>query len=182
MRIRYLSRAEVPYVWQINRSEIVINIYYLRDGKLVLEPKHYDLHGWPHNEPERYTPFLLKCFDRGGFFWGAFEGDLLIGVAVLENRFIGSGHDTLQMKFLHVSNHFRKRGLGKKLFQLAVEKAVELEARKMYISATPAENTVNFYTYMGCVLATEIDQELFNLEPEDIHLEFVLDHKQEALV
>jgi len=27
---------------------------------------------------------------------------------------------------------------------------------------------------LGCVLATEINQELFELEPEDIHLEYIL--------
>jgi hypothetical protein len=27
---------------------------------------------------------------------------------------------------------------------------------------------------LGCVLATEIDPELFALEPEDIHLEYVI--------
>lgn len=174
MKIRYLSRAEVPYIWQIDRSEVIDNIYRLRDGKLILEPEYYDMHGWPHDEPEQYTPLLLSCFDRGGFFWGAFEGELLVGVGVLENRFIGNANDTLQMKFLHVSNSFRKQGLGKKLFLIAVEKALELEAKKMYVSATPSKNTVDFYMRLGCVLATEIDQVLFALEPEDIHLEYVL--------
>jgi predicted N-acetyltransferase YhbS len=174
MKTRLLSRAEVPYVWQIDRSEVINNIYYLRDGKLVLESKHYDMHGWPHNEPEQSTPILLDCFDRGGFFWGAFTGELLIGAIVLENRFIGSANDMLQMKFLHVSNNFRKQGLGKKLFLIAVEKALELGAKKMYISATPSENTVNFYLHLGCVLATEIDRGLFELEQEDIHLEYLL--------
>jgi hypothetical protein len=42
----------------------------------------------------------------------------------------------------------------------------------MYISATPSENTVNFYQYLGCVLTEEVDAELFELEPEDIHLEY----------
>jgi hypothetical protein len=27
---------------------------------------------------------------------------------------------------------------------------------------------------LGCVLATEIDSELFALEPEDIHLEYLI--------
>ncbi len=50
----------------------------------------------------------------------------------------------------------------------------------MYISVTPSENTVSFYIYLGCVLATEIDQELFALEPEDIHIKYVLDCKEDA--
>jgi len=174
MKIRPLTRSEVPYIWQIDRSEVIDYVYYLRDGKLVLEPEHYDMHGWPQGEPEHITPLLLDCFDHGGYFWGAFARDLLVGTSVLENRFIGVEKDTLQLKFLHISNPFRKQGLGKKLFLLAAEKARELGAKKMYISATSSENTVNFYLGSGCVLATEIDRELYALEPDDIHLEYVL--------
>ena len=174
MKIRELTRSEVPYIWQIDRREVIENIYYLKDGKLVLKPEHYDMRGWPNGEPEHYTPNLLDCFDYGGYFWGAFSGELLVGVVVLENRFIGSAKDTLQMKFLHVSNNYRKHGLGKELFLLAAEKAIELEAKKMYISATASENTVNFYLNLGCVLASELDEELYALEPDDIHLEFDL--------
>ena len=173
-QIRNLTRAEVPYIWQIDRSETIEKVYSLKHRKLVLESEHHDMHGWPPGEPEHYTPFLLDCFDHGGHFWGAFSGELLIGAVVLENRFIGVSQETLQMKFLHVGNSFRKKGLGKELFLLAADKAIELKAKKMYISATPAENTINFYLHLGCMLATEIDKELFELEPDDIHLEFDL--------
>jgi predicted N-acetyltransferase YhbS len=174
MKIRELTRSEVPYIWQINRREVIENVYYLENGELVLKHEHYDMHGWPAGEPEHYTSILADCFDHGGHFWGAFSGELLIGAVVLENRFIGSAKDTLQMIFLHVSNNYRKQGLGKKLFLLAAEKALELEAKKLYISAISSENTINFYLNLGCVLATEIDAELYALEPEDIHLEFAL--------
>ena len=46
---------------------------------------------------------------------------------------------------------------------------------KLYIAATPSENTVNFFMRLGCDLAAEINQELFAFEPEDIHLEFNLE-------
>lgn len=175
MKIRPLTRSEIPYVWQIDRSEIIDRVYHLREGQLVLEPEYYNMHGWPAGEPEHYTPFLMECFDHGGHFWGAFAGELLIGTVVLENRFVGKAKDTLQMKFLHISKNFRKQGLGKKLFTLAAQQAVELEARKIYISASPSENTVNFYLRMGCVLVSEVDEGLFALEPDDIHLEFDLE-------
>ena len=175
MIIRTMQRDEIPLVWQIDRREIIENIYHLRDGKLVLEPEYFDAQGWPPGEAELYTPILLDCFDRGGIFWGAFEEDgKIIGVSVLESKFIGANHDTLQLKFLHVSHGVRKQGLGKKLFNLAVEKAKSSGARKLYISATPSENTVNYYMRLGCALATEIDVELFALEPEDIHLEYAI--------
>jgi len=180
MKIRELTRDEIPNIWQIDRSEVIDNIYYLRGGELILEPELYEISGWYPDEPDHYTPRFLGCFDRGGHFWGAFKGEMMVGVAVLESKFIGEKKDTLQMVFLHVSRDVRKQGLGKKLFLLAAEKAEELGAKKMYVSATPAENTINFYMNLGCVLATEIDQELFELEPEDIHLEYVLDRSKET--
>lgn len=175
MNIRLLQRDEIPLIWQIDRREIIENVYHLRDGKLVLEPEYYDMQGWPPGEAENYTPILLDCYDRGGFFWGVFENDKLIGISVLESKFIGSRHDTLQLKFLHVDRDCRGQGLGTKLFEVAVQQARELGAKKLYISATPSEHTVNYYMRLGCVLASEIDPELFALEPEDIHLEFVIE-------
>lgn len=175
IEIRNLAEKELPNIWTIDRREVIDNIYYFRDGKLVLEPEHYDMQGWPLGEPEHYAPWLKDCFQRGGFFWSAFEGDTLVGVAVLESKFIGSKKDTLQLKFLHVSHNIRKQGLGCKLFEIAAEQAKSMDATKMYISATPSENTVHFYLHMGCRLAEEINPELFALEPEDIHLEYVLE-------
>ena len=174
MKIRKLTRSDIPNIWTIDRAEVIDNIYYFRNGKLVLEAEHWDIPGWPPNVAERWDPIFHDCFNRGGHFWGAFEDCALLGVTILESKFIGSKKDTLQLKYLHVSQNARKQGLGKKLFLLAAEKARELDAKKMYISATPSENTINFYIHLGCVLAREIDQELFELEPEDIHLEYVL--------
>jgi predicted N-acetyltransferase YhbS len=174
MNIRLLQRTEISLIWQIDRREIVQNIYVLKDGKLVLKPDYFDIQGWPPGEAELYTPFLLDCFDRSGTFWGAFENDVLVGVAILESKFIGTQHDSLQLKFLHVSRDVRKQGLGSRLFHMAAEKAKTLGAKKLYISATPSENTINYYLRLGCILATEIDPELYALEPEDIHLEFVI--------
>jgi predicted N-acetyltransferase YhbS len=99
---------------------------------------------------------------------------VLSGVAILESKFIGKQQDMLQLKFLHVSRAYRKQGLGSRLFKIALEKARTLGAKKLYISATPSENTINYYLRLGCALATEIDPELFALEPEDIHLEYVI--------
>ena len=174
MNIRLLQRDEVPLIWQIDRREVVENIYYLRDGEIILKPDYFDIQGWPPGEAELYTPMLLDCYDRSGMFWGAFENNLLIGAAILESKFIGARQDTLQLKFLHVSRDYRKQGLGRTLFDSAVKRAKALGAKKLYISATPSENTVNSYLRLGCALATEIDPELFTLEPEDIHLEYVI--------
>jgi len=174
MNIRLLQRDEIPLIWQIDRREVIENVYYLRDGALVLVPEHYDIQGWPPCEAEHYTPILLDCYERDGTFWGVLENDALIGAAILESKFIGSRQDTLQLKFLHVSRDYRKMGIASRLFKLAAEKAWALGARKLYISATPSEHTINYYLRLGCILADEIDAELFALEPEDIHLEYLI--------
>jgi predicted N-acetyltransferase YhbS len=174
LNIRLLQRDQIPLIWQIDRREIVQNVYYLENGGLVLKPDYVDILGWPPGEAELYTPILFDCYDRGGTFWGAFEHETLIGVAILESKFISSRQNTLQLKFLHVSRDYRKQGIASTLFRLAIEKAKTFGAKKLYISATPSENTVNYYLRLGCVLATEIDPKLFALEPEDIHLEYVI--------
>lgn len=174
MNIRFLQRDEIPLIWQIDRREIIENTYSLQNNKLVLKPDYFNMQGWPPGEAEHNTPLLLDCYDRGGMFWGVFENEQLVGVAILESDFIGSKRDTLQLKFLHVSRDYRRCGLGSTLFKMAVEEAKARGAKKLYISATPSENTINYYSRLGCVPATEIDDELFALEPEDIHLEYMI--------
>ncbi len=168
---RQLLREEIGKVWAIDRGEVIDNLYYFENGTLVLKPEHYDINGWPPGEPEKYTPLLAECFDKGGWFYGVFDADLLIGAAILEAKLIGQHKDRLQLKFLHVSRAYREQGLGRQLFELAKGEARQRGAKRLYISATPSENTINFYRRLGCVVTRELDPELYALEPEDIHLE-----------
>ena len=174
MVIRELKREEVPEIWTINRAEVIENVYHHERGALVLKPEHYDMQGWPPGEAEAYGPILLDCFDRGGTFYGAFEDGTLVGVAVLESRFIGRREDQLQLKFLHVSRGCRKKGLGRMLFEKSVAKARALGALLLYVSSVPSENAVDFYLHMGCRVTEEVDPALFELEPGDIHLEYLI--------
>ena len=128
------------------------------------------MQGWPPGEADLYAPSLLACYDRGGWFMGLFDEENLIGIVVLDSEFLGANSDLLQLKFLHLSRKYRHQGIGKQLFELARIEAVNRGAKGMYISATPSENTVHFYRHLGCILAKTPDPELFDLEPEDIHL------------
>jgi predicted N-acetyltransferase YhbS len=172
VQIRELQRQEIGDLWSIDRAEAIEAVYHREGNRLVLEPRHIDVPGWPPGEPEHYGPILLDCFDRGGTLYGAFDGETLIGATVLESRFIGREKDQLQLKFLHVSRRHRQAGLGRTLFEKAVARARDLGARRLYISATPSENTVRFYLRLGARLTDDVDAALFELEPEDIHLEF----------
>lgn len=171
MKIRGLERQEIADIWSIDRAEVVDRVYSREGTELVLKPQHFDAKGWPAGEPELYGPILLDCFDRGGTFYGAFDGETLIGAAVLESRFIGREKDQLQLKFLHVSRRHRQAGLGCTLLEKVVARARQLGARRLYISSTPSENTVRFYLHRGARVTEDVDAALFELEPEDIHLE-----------
>lgn len=169
---RELTRAEIKDIWTIDRSELIEAIYHLESGALVLKPERFDVRGWPPGAAEINTPLLEDCYDRGGWFYGLFDDSRLVGVAVLERRFIGDPRDQLQLDFLHVSNGYRDQGLGRRLFNLAAAEAGRRGARRLYISATPSQHTIGFYLGLGCSIMAEPDPELFALEPEDIHLEY----------
>jgi len=174
MHIRELTAEELDSIWTIDRTETIERIYHHVNGELVLRQESWEVHGWPPDDRQQQAVLLSDCFERGGTFLGAFEGERLVGVAVLENRFIGRESDQLQLKFLHVSREHRGKGTGSMLFRRSVERARELGAVRLYVSATPSENTVNFYLNRGCRVTKDVDPDLFALEPEDIHLEFAV--------
>jgi len=47
---RKLLREEIEQVWNIDRSEVIDNIYRFESGTLVLSPHHFDVPGRPPGE------------------------------------------------------------------------------------------------------------------------------------
>ncbi len=167
---RALLRDEIPAIWGIDRRERIERIFVARAEGLVLQNVGIDVQGWAAGRAEEETPVFEASFDAGAWFEGAFDDGRLVGVAVLESEFFGADGRTLQMSFLHVSAELRGTGVGKELFERARAEAKLRGAKRMYVSATPTENTVLFYLARGCEVLAEPDARLFALEPEDIHL------------
>ncbi len=174
MELRPLTRDEVDLIWTIDRSEVHHHTYELREGQLVRVPNYFEVPGWRPDTETTETPVLLDRFDRGGTFVGMFDANALIGVSVLESARVGRGRDQMQLAYLYVSRTYRGRGVGMRLFEAAVSFAREAGANALYVSATPTENTVDFYLHRGCVLAPEPDPALLAAEPDDIHLLYLL--------
>ena len=174
MEIRSVKRKEIENIRNIDRSEIINQFYYYKNGKLVLKKKYYNISGWDPKNIERNINNLYDLYDRGGSFLGLFPEKRIVGVIALECKFIGSNNDQLQVIFLHIDKNYRKQGYGKILMNQTKERAKELGAKKLYISATPSKNTVDFYIHLGCKLASEINADLYQLEPDDIHLEMII--------
>ena len=171
---RRLDIEEAEKFREIDRSEYIEAIYYFRNGGLVLEPEVYNMTGFPPGELDSIVKETRELIERGGTVYGAFANGKLVGASSVECKFIGSSSDTLQMPILHISKGYRGLGVGQTLMRLVIERAQQLGAKKLYVSATPSKHTVHFYQRMGCTLASEIDPVLFAKEPEDIHLEMIL--------
>ncbi len=171
---RALRRDEIGRIWTIDRREVIERVYRFSDSQLMLEPAFEEVDGWPAGEAEGFTPILLDCFAKGGWLYGLFDGDTLVGAAVLGGRCIGRSQDRLQLLFFYLSWAYRKRGLGRQLFDLAKAEARARGAKGLYISATPSQNTVDFYLRLGCRVTREPDPALLAHEPRDIHLDYEL--------
>ena len=174
MEMRSLARDEVALIWTIDRSEVHHHTYGVREGQLVRTPNYFEVPGWRPDAVEKETAALLDCFDRGGTFLGVFDAKALIGIGVLESARVGRANDQMQLAYLYVSRAYRGRGVGMQLFEAAVSLAREAGANALYVSATPTENTVDFYLNRGCKLAPEPDPRLLAAEPDDIHLLYLL--------
>ena len=174
MVTRALTREEIDLIWTIDRSEVHHHIFKVVHGRLTLIPAYYEIPGWHPETIEADTIKLRDAFDRGGVFRGAFDGDALAGVSVVDAQRIGSAPDHLQLLYLYVSRPRRRQGVGRSLFAEAAEAARALGAKALYISSVPTENTVNFYLGLGATLLDDPDPDLLDAEPGDVHLTYAL--------
>lgn len=173
--IRAMQRGEIEKIWTIDRSEVHHHLYCLEEGALRLVPAYFEVPGWDPDQIEADTPRLEACFARGGAFIGAFDAELLVGVVVVDTVPLGSDGNQRQLKYLYVSRGYRQHGIASRLFQEGAAFAKEQGAKFLYISATPTENTVNFYQSRGARLNPTPDSDLYAQEPEDIHLLYGLE-------
>lgn len=75
-----------------------------------------------------------------------------------------------QLAFLHVSAAFRAIGIGSRLSDELDVIARSAGDTEIVVSATPSENTVRFYRGRGYEIMDPALPELYEREPEDVHL------------
>ena len=171
--VKALGRDDVGKIGDVDRTEKVTVGYEVRDGELRSYAVDWDVPPWTAERVAGFAATTTFELDRGGAFLGALAGDSLAGFAVLGHKFLASDPEAIQLVILHVSRPHRRRGVATRLLAEAAALARERGASRLYISATPSESAVGFYLKHGCRLAAVVDEELFALEPEDIH--FVMD-------
>ncbi|MFC0329699.1 GNAT family N-acetyltransferase [Paenibacillus sepulcri] len=142
----------------------------MEQGVLIHQPAAHECPGWDEEQLKDLQNRMLSEMRHGGTAWGAFDGEPLVGFAVLGHKRRGERRDQLQVDLMYVSRSHRRRGIASRFMRLMEEQARAQGARYLYISATETESAVSFYQSLGSAPTEHIDDELFMLEPEDIHL------------
>jgi ribosomal protein S18 acetylase RimI-like enzyme len=170
--IRGMDHAEIARIGEVDRSEHVTQGYLLRNGALELEDVDWQVPPWfTDGRPEHSVQAKIEkwrpILDKGGVMFGALDGDKLVGFAIYRPNL---SEGTAELAVLHVSNGYRRRGIGTALTKEVIRLARADGAKELYVSAAPSRPTVEFYSKQGFHLADEVNQALYELEPEDIHM------------
>lgn len=155
----------------IDRSEHVTRGYRMVDGQLLAEAVDWRVPDWDHTGRGPYSVAQLVAtwqpvVDAGGPLLGAFAGEQLAGLALLQP---GLRPGLAQLALLFVSRPDRRQGIAGRLLA-AVERLARPAARALYVTATPSASAVGFYLARGFVPTDASLPELFAKEPDDIHM------------
>lgn len=143
------------------------------DGALVLVPESF-VEDWDISKRRSVAEEILSCVKDGGFAYGAFSGGSVVGYVCVSGKRFGSEGQYIELILFHVSEPFRRMGIGKELFRLACNEARQIGAGKLYISAHSSKESQAAYRSFGCVEAVEINAEIAENEPFDIQMEYRL--------
>jgi len=171
VQIREIQINEIDRIKEIQREEEIFGYYKLNDGFLVVIDKHEHVFSFDKDELSNIINRQRKIKSEGGVVIGAFDNESLVGVVSVESKRRGIEMSYCKMDILYVSNTHIRLGIGSRLVKESKKAARSFGAGKLYISATPTINTVDFYLRVGAILAKELDLELYQREPDDIHLE-----------
>jgi GNAT superfamily N-acetyltransferase len=170
---RRLVTADLARIGEIDRTEPIDTVYVQHGARL--EPRHGDFsapawfsegegdHSVAHQRAE-----CERHLAAGGMALGAFANGRLVGVGIVRAH-IRPG--VAQFAFLYVSSEHRAQGIGRHLSEELERLALERGDTTMVVSATPSLNTVRFYRRRGFEPMTDPLPELYELEPDDVHMQ-----------
>jgi ribosomal protein S18 acetylase RimI-like enzyme len=169
---RWLKPDELSKIKDIDRSERIRIGYKYIEGKLQPMDVNWDSPPWSTDGDGEYSVasqirFCQGHLDRNGRMYGAFREQKLVGIGIIQPN-IDEG--TAQLAYLHVSNAYRQKGIGNRIVESLIREARSTGAVRMYVSATPTDSAINFYLSHGFQPTATPVPELFELEPDDIHM------------
>jgi GNAT superfamily N-acetyltransferase len=172
LSIRRMTIDEIDRVREIDRCEHVTQAYTLEKGMLELRQVDWRIPPWSADDSSDHSVQAKiaawgPILESGGTMLGAFDGDRLAGFAIYRPDLT---EGTAQLAVLHVTCSHRRQGVGSALVNETVCLARADGAARLYVSATPSKPTVGFYMSRGFRPTHQPNPELYELEPEDIHM------------
>jgi GNAT superfamily N-acetyltransferase len=169
---RELAPAELGRVAEIDRSELIPAIYLQKGAQLTEEAHEFDVPPWSaEGDHEHSLAYQIAFCERhlaaGGTAVGAFDGRRLVGIGIVTPH-VRPG--VAQLAYLQVSDGYRGQSVGRRLCEWMDDIARAAGDTAMVVSATPSVNTVRFYMGRGFAPTAAPLPELYELEPEDVHL------------
>jgi GNAT superfamily N-acetyltransferase len=167
-----MENHEINKLADLDRSESVKTSYRLKAGDLVAKPVDWNVPSFfPEGEGDHSLAaqirFCQSHLENGAVMIGAFDHGRLVGTGVTTPE-VRPG--MAQLAYLHVSDGYHRQGVATRILQALIGWASARGARLIYVSATPSGSAVGFYISQGFAPAKERLPELFDLEPEDIHM------------
>lgn len=168
---RRLVAADLGQIGEIDRTERIEALYVQQGADLVRREGDWSSPPWREGMGEHSVAHQrAQCegyLAAGALGLSAFEGERLVGIGLVRPH-VRPG--IAQLAFLHVSDGYRRRGVGSHLTAELERLAREQGDESMVVSATPSENTVRFYLGRGFEPVADPLPELLELEPEDVHM------------
>ncbi len=153
----------------------VTNCWRKIDGTYQLMPVCYT-EDWNLSERKNMAQKIISAIHCNATAIAAFIDNSVVGFALLSNYLFGKDKKYIDLVEFYVSEHFRRNGIGKLLFDKICLKAKRLGAKKLYISAHSAEESIAAYKKFGCTFAKEPDAAHTEKEPFDLQLEYDLEY------
>jgi ribosomal protein S18 acetylase RimI-like enzyme len=174
---KQLEESDLSRIAEIDRSEIIRIGYEVREGALVKTDVMWDTPNFiPEGEGEHTVAgeigFCRSHMVRNAIAIGGFDGEQLIAIGILTPDIRPK---MAQLAFLHVSREYRRKGIGAVITRQLLERASVLGSERVFVSAVPSESAIGFYKSFGFDLIAEPLPELYELEPDDIHMVLELD-------
>ena len=148
-----------------DRHQEVENVYRQVDGKLMLR-RHPFTEDWSQ---ERRREKASEILPGRHIVYGAFEDGHVVGGVMLVPEL---DHGRMVIDSFHVSRECRRHGIGRRLFETAVQEARNRGATALYMLACSAQETMDFYLAMGCRISEHPIPSYVANEPFDIQLEY----------
>jgi len=169
--LREMTRSEIVRICEIDVTEEGNRVYKWGIGEIQRVPETWQRRPRPVEDWQEKAERIKLALDEGGLAVGAFDGQRLVGFIFLRYRLTGK---VALVQALWVSRAWRRRGIATALLRRVLDAARGEGARLAYVSACPSESACGFYLHEGFRPTVWVHRELYDREPEDIHMVLAL--------